>query len=294
MAVAEHVTKKDIEELEGELQGYRSFNEFNEDFLSIYRNSSMIVKHQMRSSSRVVKIDGIPVMFLWCDFRNYSSTIRTIVPLEAMGPAVKSSRLQEIIPAVMKSASLSDTGRFRYNASESPGNRLLLEEMGFYLDEMSFSMKIDTDRLPAMGSIPEVRQYHVEDIDDRVKVQNSIFEDRYRIPLGRADILIEMAKRTYIPDASWFLMKYGRIAGYGQIMKSGTRKLLVNFGVVPEIRGKGLSRDFLIWILEKGREMGYKEIYLDVNAGNIPAVNLYQTTGFEIVEKRVKWYFKEY
>jgi GNAT superfamily N-acetyltransferase len=294
MAVAEHVTKKDIEELEGELQGYRSFNEFNEDFLSIYRNSSMIVKHQMRSSSRVVKIDGIPVMFLWCDFRNYSSTIRTMVPLEAMGPAVKSSRLQEIIPAVMKSASLSDTGRFRYNASESPGNRLLLEEMGFYLDEMSFSMKIDTDRLPAMGSIPEVRQYHVEDIDDRVKVQNSIFEDRYRIPLGRADILIEMAKRTYIPDASWFLMKYGRIAGYGQIMKSGTRKLLVNFGVVPEIRGKGLSRDFLIWILEKGREMGYKEIYLDVNAGNIPAVNLYQTTGFEIVEKRVKWYFKEY
>ena len=151
----------------------------------------------------------------------------------------------------------------------------MLEEMGFYLDEMSFSMKIDTDRLPAMGSIPEVRQYHVEDIDDRVKVQNSIFEDRYRIPLGRADILIEMAKRTYIPDASWFLMKYGRIAGYGQIMKSGTRKLLVNFGVVPEIRGKGLSRDFLIWILEKGREMGYKEIYLDVNAGNIPAVNLY-------------------
>lgn len=294
MAVAEHVTKKDIEELEGELQGYRSFNEFNEDFLSIYRNSSMIVKHQMRSSSRVVKIDGIPVMFLWCDFRNYSSTIRTMVPLEAMGPAVKSSRLQEIIPAVMKSASLSDTGRFRYNASESPGNRLLLEEMGFYLDEMSFSMRIDTDRLPAMGSIPEVRQYHVEDIDDRVKVQNSIFEDRYRIPLGRADILIEMAKRTYIPDASWFLMKYGRIAGYGQIMKSGTRKLLVNFGVVPEIRGKGLSRDFLIWILEKGREMGYKEIYLDVNAGNIPAVNLYQTTGFEIVEKRVKWYFKEY
>lgn len=294
MAVAEHVTKKDIEDLEGELQGYRSFNEFNEDFLSIYRNSSMIVKHQMRSSSRVVKIDGIPVMFLWCDFRNYSSTIRTMVPLEALGPVMKSSNLQGIIPAVMKSASLSDTGRFRYNASESPGNRLLLEEMGFYLDEMSFSMKIDTDRLPAMTSVPEVRQYHVEDIDDRVKVQNSIFEDRYRIPLGRADILIEMAKRTYIPDASWFLMKYGRIAGYGQIMKSGNRKFLVNFGVVPEIRGKGLARDFLIWILEKGKEMGYKEIYLDVNAGNIPAVNLYQTTGFEIVEKRVKWYFKEY
>lgn len=294
MAVAEHVTKKDIEELESELQGYRSFNDFNEDFLSIYRNSSMIVKHQMRSSSRVVKIEGIPVMFIWCDFRNYSSTIRTMVPLEALGPVMKSSNLQGIIPAVMKSASLSDTGRFRYNASESPGNRLLLEEMGFYLDEMSFSMKIETDRLPAMSSVPEVRQYHVEDIDDRVKVQNSIFEDRYRIPLGRADILIEMAKRTYIPDASWFLMKYGRIAGYGQIMKSGTRKFLVNFGVVPEIRGKGLARDFLIWILEKGKEMGYKEIYLDVNAGNIPAVNLYQTTGFEIVEKRVKWYFKEY
>ncbi|MBW8383553.1 MAG: GNAT family N-acetyltransferase [Youngiibacter sp.] len=294
MAVAEHVTKKDIEELEGELEGFRSFNEFNEDFLSIYRNSSMIVKHQMRSSSRVIRIGGVPVMFLWCDFRSYASTIRTMVPLEAMGVAMKSSKLQGIIPAVMKSASLSETGRFRYNASESSENRFLLEEMGFYLDEMSFSMRIDTLKLPAMTSVPEVKQYHVEDIDDRVKVQNSIFEDKYRIPLGRADILIEMAKRTYIPDASWFLMKYGSIAGYGQIMKSGTRKVLVNFGVIPEVRGKGLSRDFLIWILEKGKAMGYKEIYLDVNAGNIPAVNLYQSTGFEIVEKRVKWYFKEY
>lgn len=294
MAVVEHVTKKDIEELEMELQGYRSFNEFNEDFLGIYRNSSMIVRHQMRSSSRVVRIGGMPVMFLWCDFRSYASTIRTMVPLQAMGQAIKGSELQGIIPAVMKSASLPDTGRFRYNASESPGNRQLLEELGFYLDEMSFSMKIGTDRLPAMTSVPEVRLYHVEDIDDRVKVQNSIFEDRYRIPLGRADILIEMAKRTYIPDASWFLMKYGRIAGYGQIMKSGDRRVLVNFGVIPEVRGKGLSRDFLIFILEKGKEMGFREIYLDVNAGNIPAVNLYQTTGFEIVEKRVKWYFKEY
>ncbi|ETA79172.1 GNAT family N-acetyltransferase [Youngiibacter fragilis] len=294
MAVAEHVTKKDIEELEGELEGYRSFNKFNEDFLSIYRNSSMIVRHQMRSSSRVIWIDGVQVMFLWCDFRSYSSTIRTMVPLKALGPAMKGSSLQEIIPAVMRSASLSDTGRFRYNASESPENRQLLEEMGFYLDEMSLSMKIDTAGLPSMGTVPEVRQYRVEDIDDRVKVQNLIFEDRYRIPLGRADILIEMAKRTYIPDASWFLIKYGRIAGYGQIMKSGSRKVLVNFGVVPEMRGKGLSRDFLIWILEQGKAMGYKEIYLDVNAGNIPAVNLYQTTGFEIVEKKVKWYFKEY
>lgn len=294
MAVAEHVTKLNIEDLESELINYRSFNEFNEDFLSIYRNSSMIVKHQMRSSSRVVRIDGMPVMFLWCDFRSYASTIRTMVPLEAIGNVMKSGKLQEIIPAVMKSASLSPTGRFKYNTSESSENRFLLEEMGFYLDEMSFSMRISTDALPAMNSVPEVRQYHVEDIDERVKVQNSIFEDKYRIPLGKADILIEMAKRTYIPDASWFLMKYGKIAGYGQIMKSGTRKVLVNFGVIPEVRGKGLSRDFLIWILQKGKAMGYSEIYLDVNAGNIPAVNLYQSTGFEIVEKRVKWYFKEY
>ena len=112
--------------------------------------------------------------------------------------------------------------------------------------------------------------------------------------MNKSDILIEISKRIYIPEASMFLMKEDRKIGYGQIIKGVEGNYLVNFGVIEEKRGQGYSRDFLIYVLNRGRELGFREIFLEVNAYNIKAVNLYTSTGFKVIRKKDKWNFKDY
>ena len=52
-----------------------------------------------------------------------------------------------------------------------------------------------------------------------------------------------------------------------------------------KFRGKGLSRKIIEKIFEDAKLMSVKSIELSVNAEQIPAINLYQSLGFETVQE---------
>jgi len=61
---------------------------------------------------------------------------------------------------------------------------------------------------------------------------------------------------------------------------------------LPEHRGKGVASKLLGQILAKGRKLGYAKAQVNMYIGNDPALQLYRTFGFEIIEETRDAYFE--
>jgi ribosomal protein S18 acetylase RimI-like enzyme len=60
---------------------------------------------------------------------------------------------------------------------------------------------------------------------------------------------------------------------------------LAKMGVLPAARGTGLGKTIFGMSIEVGERLGYRKFRGDVHVENIPALNLYQSFGFQIVER---------
>lgn len=65
---------------------------------------------------------------------------------------------------------------------------------------------------------------------------------------------------------------------------------LLLIAVRPEQRGKGTGRQLLDYAIEKCFTSGARDMFLEVRAKNIPAINLYKSRKFEVVGKRPGYY----
>ena len=87
-----------------------------------------------------------------------------------------------------------------------------------------------------------------------------------------------------------FLFEGDRPAGYCWTIKvpsdNGMRGMIGMIGVVPDYRGKGVSRHILQAGMKYLRSIGMTEICLEVDGNNDPAVRLYKSTGFKTMGER--------
>ena len=65
----------------------------------------------------------------------------------------------------------------------------------------------------------------------------------------------------------------------------------MNFGIIPEYRGKGLSKLFLHEILNAVKKEAIQRLYLDVSSNNEPAVKIYRDAGFESQDSTLTWMY---
>lgn len=72
--------------------------------------------------------------------------------------------------------------------------------------------------------------------------------------------------------------------GSCQLLFQETFVYLHHFVIVPSLRGKGLGTVFLTGLLPLLKAKGIKAISLQVAKSNVPAVSLYQKTGFHVTE----------
>lgn len=118
----------------------------------------------------------------------------------------------------------------------------------------------------------------------RVVIQNNIFKDT----LGHKDcsiedILYEEEQEYFVEDGCIFLNVDKETVGYSQIIVENYpefRPYIVNFGIVKEFRGLGLSKLLLQHTLNFMKLKGFKEAFITVDASNKKAYNLYKKSGF--------------
>ena len=74
----------------------------------------------------------------------------------------------------------------------------------------------------------------------------------------------------------------GQAFGKVNVQLGGGAGGIYGLGVMPEYRGRGLGRTLLLFGVERLREMGAGEIFLQVATQNANALHIYESCGFEV------------
>jgi len=82
----------------------------------------------------------------------------------------------------------------------------------------------------------------------------------------------------------------GRLLGYAIVWRTGDELHLANIAVAPEVRHQGVGAELLRVVIDHGRELQAKRIYLEVRLGNSIAQQFYRKFGFFQTYTRREYY----
>ncbi len=173
------------------------------------------------------------------------------------------------------------------------GRGKVLEQLGFSSVRTYLAMLWNQDELPALD-LPQgysVRSFQKGDTPLLTQVQNDAFTGSWGFCPNTEE---QIEYRTQMPNTSkagiLFLFEGDSPAGYCWTVlvpaENGVRGMIGMIGVVPQYRGKGVSRHILQAGMEHLRSVGLAEIGLEVDGNNDPAVRLYTSTGFKKMGER--------
>ena len=173
------------------------------------------------------------------------------------------------------------------------GRGELLKQVGFSQVRTYLDMLWTQDELPDL-ELPQgfsVRSFEPGDTPLLTRVQNDAFTGSWGFSPNTEE---QIEYRVNMPNTSksgiLFLFEGDRPAGHCWTVmvpaENGIKGMIGMIGVVPEYRGKGVSRHILHAGMEYLRSTGLSEIGLEVDGNNGPAVGLYKSTGFKTVGER--------
>ena len=173
------------------------------------------------------------------------------------------------------------------------GRGKMLEQAGFTKVRTYLDMLWSMDELAEL-ELPEgysVRSFQTGDTPLLTQVQNDAFTGSWGFCPNTEE---QIEYRTQMPNTSkdgiLFLMEGNSPAGYCWTVmvpaENGVRGVIGMIGVVPDYRGKGVSRHILQAGMKHLRSIGLAEIGLEVDGNNAPAVGLYESAGFKTMGER--------
>lgn len=165
-----------------------------------------------------------------------------------------------------------------------------LEKSGFILVDGLISLEIsDLDNLYKEIVVREIGEANKTDITQlknlasELFLQNRIFNDPY-IPKNKAKEFyakwIENSILGKAADSVLIWKEKGKILGYITLQRKGQIPLV---GVSPIARGKGIAKNLVEYSFNKFKEWGLTTVVIETQMQNIPALRLYQSCGFKIV-----------
>jgi len=85
----------------------------------------------------------------------------------------------------------------------------------------------------------------------------------------------------------------GELVGYGVAALGAGEAHILNLCVSPKLRGRHIGRQMLMLLLERARQAGMAEAFLEVRPSNPLAIALYQSVGFAQIGRRKGYYQAE-
>jgi [ribosomal protein S18]-alanine N-acetyltransferase len=80
------------------------------------------------------------------------------------------------------------------------------------------------------------------------------------------------------------------VGGYGIMSMGGGEAHILNVCVRADLRGQGVGRRLMVWLLDEARAAGQGWVFLEVRPSNRPAILLYESLGFAPVGLRRGYY----
>lgn len=124
-----------------------------------------------------------------------------------------------------------------------------------------------------------------DDLELFADLEAEVFAEDPWTPYMIAEELSSPASRYWIAtDAS------GDVVGYGGVKVGGEQADVMTIGVRPHARGRGFGAAILDTLLAWSREVGAREIFLDVRPSNEGAIGLYESRGFAEIGRRPRYF----
>ena len=89
---------------------------------------------------------------------------------------------------------------------------------------------------------------------------------------------------------AWALAADGVLIGYAVVMWIPDEVHLLNLSIAPGWQGQGIGRRFLGWLCDSTARRGALAMLLEVRPSNDRARRLYETSGFDTVGVRKRYY----
>ncbi len=128
-----------------------------------------------------------------------------------------------------------------------------------------------------------VRPLEEKDLDALTELERLI----QREPWSRASFSAEVSAT---PPRFFVMLDEGRLAVYGGFRQTLEESYIINLGVHPADRRKGLGKMFLSFLMARALEAGSSVMHLEVRADNEAAIRLYESMGFENAGRRPGMY----
>jgi len=134
---------------------------------------------------------------------------------------------------------------------------------------------------PPLASVA-IRQMTDADIPDVVAIERGSYQFPWSEGIFRDCLRVGYVCRSVLHE--------GHVIGYG-IMSFGAGEMhILNLCVLETLRGRGVGRTLLQYLLSRGAAAGMHEAYLEVRPSNTAAIRLYLALGFEQVGMRRGYY----
>jgi ribosomal-protein-alanine N-acetyltransferase len=121
-----------------------------------------------------------------------------------------------------------------------------------------------------------------DDLPDVVALENAAYMFPWSIGIFRDCLRVGYSCRVLdAPDA---------LGGYGIMSMGAGEAHILNVCVRADLRGQGIGRRLMAWLLDEARAAGQGWAFLEVRPSNRPAILLYESLGFAPVGLRRGYY----
>ncbi|SHJ30499.1 ribosomal protein S18-alanine N-acetyltransferase [Thermoclostridium caenicola] len=128
-----------------------------------------------------------------------------------------------------------------------------------------------------------IRDMRESDLDAMAAIEQASFS----VPWTRNMLEEELSNSR----ARYRVLEFqGAVVGYigmWQILDEGH---ITNVAVLPELRRRGFARRLMQDLVDYAKANGIRSLTLEVRVGNLPAIRLYESFGFQIEGRRKHYY----
>ncbi len=131
----------------------------------------------------------------------------------------------------------------------------------------------------------KIRKMTEADIPRVAELEKLIFTDPWSEKVYRETFTIPGVEYVVVCDDDT-----GEIVGAAGVRNIVGTGEITNVMLLPEYRGRGIGKQMLTQLLERGRKLGANDFTLEVRESNTVAIKLYESLGFESAGKRPGFY----
>lgn len=256
----------------------------NQDFFEIYDNEGFVAKYIIRKQVKLFKFEKIFVGYIW-----YES------PSEDEFTNIYSIYVQEEYIRYIDSNILNSLNSklFRLDIIDSFKVNNIMDKLQFTPTSQTMLMKIKSENCKISMEFSDYSIRHFikkQDEKLRCEIQNSIFNDKDRIPLSIGDIFAEEEEEYYIDDFGVFICNSDGVeVGYGQIIYNKGQYTIVNLGILEEYRGLGYGEKLVRYLINFCNKKNITDVHIRVEKKNYKAISLYYKIGFREYNSLTTW-----